>query len=225
MADLRISDLPEALNIQEKDLIAISQDDGDGTFTSKKIEAQNFDIIAGIRYYGQREDDPVFPTPNDGDKYYNSTLNADMLFDGPRGKWLTQNTVVLYFGRSGNTATGVFYRTPSDGLAFSATNGYFTSDAGTIVALGWTRNDSDNTTLEVTEDGITIASVISAATTGDDKSLNGDFDASSVIGVRNGDNPGDNTTNSVAGWIAIKLRSDASPSSSSSFDSSSSSSF
>jgi len=225
MADALLSQLNEITSIDEEDLLAVSQHQGGGSYAngSRKIKAKNFDMVAGRRDYGAREFDPTSPTPQGGDRYYNWSLNSEMIYDSSRSKWLTVNTVILYFGRAGNTTVGTYYRTPSDDLAFSATIGYYSPNDGTVVGIGYTRDDNDQATFEVTDDGATIASLVSTATTGASTSINSDYAAGSVLGVRNGDNIGDNTTTNVGGWIAVKGRSPSSATVSSSSSSESSS--
>jgi len=65
---------------------------------------------AGIREYGKSATDPTVPTPADGDGYYNTALNMRMTYDGSRSKWLSERTAELWFGRSGNTGAGAYYR-------------------------------------------------------------------------------------------------------------------
>jgi hypothetical protein len=216
MADFKVSDLNEALSVDPTDLIYLSEDNGDGTYSSKKIEAQNFDMVGGVRFYGAREDDPSTPAPNGGDRYYNTILNSDMIYDESRGKFLASNTVVLYFGRSGNTTTGTYYRTPADDLAFSANDGYYAPNEGTIVGYGYTRDDTDQITFEFMASGTEIGSSQVSGVTSGSGDLNLDFSAGAILGVRNGDNAGDNTSTNVSGWIAFKGRADSGGASSSS---------
>jgi len=216
MADFKVSDLNEAQSVDPTDLIYLSEDNGDGTYSSKKIEAQNFDMIGGVRFYGVREDDPTTPAPSGGDRYYNSILEGDMVYDESRGKFLTADSTILYFGRSGNTTTGTYYRTPADDLAFSADDGYFTRGEGTIVSYGYTRDDTDQITFEFMASGTEIGSAQVSGVTSGGGSLDLDFDGGDIIGVRNGNNAGDNTSTNISGWIRMKGRADSGGASSSS---------
>jgi len=203
MADLRISDLTAATNVADTDLIVISQDDGDGTFTSKKIQAQNFDLVKGIRYYGALDADPVTLTPQDGDEYYNTVLDKKMFYDGGRTKWLSIETLSIFFGRSGITNAATYYRTV-DGLAYSTTNGVYLPWNATIVGVGYTRDDTDAATFEVTADGVSAATLASTAIEGATTTLNDNVASGAVIGVRN--QAGGNATSNVNGWIFLRWR-------------------
>jgi len=204
MADLRISDLAAASNVASTDLIVISQDNGDTTYTSKKITAANFDMVKGTRYFGASATDPTSPTPAEGDEYYNTVLDKKMYYDGGRAKWLSIETVTMYFGRSGNTLANNYYRT-INGLAYSGTNGFYLPWNVTISGIGYTRDDTDSATFEVTADGSgTAATLASTAIEGATISLNVDAVSGAVLGVRN--QTGGNTTNDVNGWVFLKWR-------------------
>ena len=158
---------------------------------------------AGIREYGKSAIDPTVPTPADGDGYYNTALNMRMTYDGSRSKWLSERTAELWFGRSGNTGTGAYYRGPGN-RAYSSTIGRNATHDGTIVSLTYTRNDTDAATFQIPADGVTISTLASAAQKGESITLYNDFSAGAVLGARNAS--GGNTTQHVHGWAVIRWR-------------------
>jgi hypothetical protein len=157
----------------------------------------------GNRHYNDSATNPTTPTPAEGDRYYNTSLEMEMRYDGARAKWLSVASETIEFGRNGNTAANAYYRS-SDTLAFSSTDGRKAEWNGTIVGIGYTRTDTDSATFEVTADGTTVASLVSTALSGRDNALNGDFAQDSILGVRNA--TGGNVTSSVLGWVRIKWR-------------------
>jgi hypothetical protein len=205
MADIPTSGLNAITNLAPGDLLNVSDDLGGGSYESKRITAGDFDMVHGVRYYGVSTTDPTTPTPQDGDQYYNSVLDMNMYYDGGRAKWLSVETETIFFGRNGNTAAGNYYRV-GDGLAYSSTNGHIAVENGTIIGIGYTRDDTDSATFEVTAGGtlITGAVLASTATSGKTKTLNSDFNEDDILGVRN--QAGGNTTSVVNGWVRIKWR-------------------
>ena len=159
---------------------------------------------AGIREYGKSAADPTVPTPADGDGYYNTALNMRMTYDASRSKWLSERTAELWFGRSGNTGAGAYYRGPGN-RAYSSTIGRNATHDGTIVSLTYTRADSDAATFQITADGVTISTLASAAQKGESVTLDNDFSAGAVLGARNA--AGGNATRHVQGWAVIRWRS------------------
>jgi len=148
--------------------------------------------------------DPVGPSVA-GDVYYNSVLQMEMYYDSVRGKWLSTEAVTLFFGRTGNTGSGAFYRGPGN-RAYSAVQGRTADFPGTVVSLSYTRSDTDAATFEVTADGASIvgSTVASSAVKGKDTALDGDFAANVVLGIKN--QAGGNTTRNVHGWVRLKWR-------------------
>lgn len=157
----------------------------------------------GLRDYGASATDPTTPTPADGDAYWNTTLKMQMYYDGSRSKWLSVNTSEIAFGRNGNTGPGAYYRGPAN-RAYSGTNGRHADHDGTVVAMTYTRNDTDAATFEVMADGVSISTLPSAATGGSDSTLDDDFNSGQVLGVRN--QGGGNATSQVMGWVTIRWR-------------------
>jgi len=160
-------------------------------------------LDSGVRHYGAAGSSPALPAPADGDLYYSTALDLLMVYDLARGKWLSVSTSTVAFGRNGNTGGGAFYRGPGS-RAYSATQGRPAEHDGTVVALTYTRIDVDAATFEVTEGGSSIATLASAATSGTDFALDGDFSAGGVLGVKN--QVGSNTTRHVTGWVTLRWR-------------------
>lgn len=158
---------------------------------------------AGTKLYPNSATDPVSPSPADGDRYYNTTIDMWMAYDATRAKWLSIAESMLAFGRNGNTAGGSYYRA-LDGLAYNLAIGRYAEFNGTVVSLAYTRSDTDSATFEVVADGTGIATLVSTAVGGKSATLNGDFSANQILGVRN--QTGSNTTSNVAGWVRVRWR-------------------
>lgn len=156
----------------------------------------------GLRDYGASATDPVAPAPGDGDTYRNTALDMQMYYDGTRAKWLGDSAQIA-FGRAGNVGSGAYYR-GIDRRSFSATNGRDARHNGTVVALEYTRNDTDAATFEATAAGVAVATLASSATSGSSSALDGDFAQGQVLGARN--QAGGNTTSQTMGWITIRWR-------------------
>ena len=127
-----------------------------------------------------------------------------MFYDGSRSKWLSVETFMLTFGRNGTTASASYFR-GVDSLVYSSTRGHRANNNGTVVALQYTRSDSDSVPLEVTADGNTVASVTSAAVAGGSNTLNGNFSAGAVLGARVGSSGG-NAADNVIGHVLCRWR-------------------
>jgi hypothetical protein len=158
---------------------------------------------AVVRNYGKSAGDPTLPPPAGGDRYYNTALGMWMTYDDTRTKWLSERTAELWFGRSGNTGAGAYYRGPGN-RAYSSTIGRNATHDGTIVSLTYTRADTDAATFQVTANGATISTLASAAQKGESITLNNDFAAGAVLGARNA--AGGNATRHVQGWAVIRWR-------------------
>lgn len=155
----------------------------------------------GPKRYPNSATDPVSPTPAEGDVYYNTALEMEMRYDDSRSKWLSVECATLQFGRSGTTAAGSYYR-GVNGLVLSATRGYPAWHNGTIVAFGYTRDDTDSATFEVTVGGTTAAFLASSAISGKDNTLNADISEDGIIALRNAS--GGNITTNVEAWVKIR---------------------
>lgn len=161
-------------------------------------------IAGGVgKRYPNAAIDPVSPAPAAGDTYFNTSLNTLMEYDGSRSKWLSVSENVLLAGRNGNTAAGTYYR-GSDSIILSATSGFTAWFNGTVVAIGYTRTDTDAATFEVTANGTTVASLASSAVSGRTTSVDGNFAAGDVLAIRNAG--GGNTTSDVQVWARVKWR-------------------
>ena len=166
-------------------------------------DIDNAGTYNGIQHYTSSATDPTTPTPSDGDRYYNTALDMEMRYDNTRSKWLSVESSVMEFGRDGNTGGGSYYRGPGN-RAYASDKGRTAEFDGTVVSVSYTRNDTDSATFEVTADGTGIATLASSAGTGKDVTLNGDFTADQILGVKN--QTGSNTTRHVLGWVRIRWR-------------------
>jgi hypothetical protein len=158
---------------------------------------------SGKRNYGGSATDPVSPAPADGDIYYNTVLDMWMVYDATRTKFLSIAETVIFFGKQGNTPAGSYYRGVGN-LSYSAVDGKRAEFNGTIVSLEYTRSDSDSATFEVTAGGTGIATVASSAVAGGDITLNANFTANQILGVRN--QTGGNATSDVHGSVRMRWR-------------------
>lgn len=147
--------------------------------------------------------DPAAPAAVGGDQYYNTALGMLMIYDSTRTKWLSADSAVFAFGKAGNLAGGSYMNGP-DGIAFSATNGFRAPWNGTCVSLSYTRDDSDAATFEVTNSGASLSTLASAAVAGSTTTLNNNFSAGDILGVRS--QAGSNTMTNPEGWFQIRWR-------------------
>jgi len=148
--------------------------------------------------------DPTVPAPNGGDVYYNTVLKKKMFYDAGRAKWLSIEVCTFEAGRAnGITAAGAYYL--GIGLkAFSTVNGYVAGFNGTVVAFNYTRDDVDPAPFEITDDGVAIAEIASAALKGEDTTLDADFASASVLGIKN--KSGGNATDGVMSQVTMRWR-------------------
>jgi hypothetical protein len=162
--------------------------------------------IDGVTYYGANAGLPSATGSGfqDGDKFYDTDLDMEMRYDSTRGKWLSVEAFYIPFGRQGNQGTGVYFRGAANQV-MSSTNGYVAPYNGTIVGLGYTRDDSDAATFDVVEGGTSRATLASAATAGKSNALDGNFSADGVLAVVN--QAGGNTMTDVIAWVKVKFRS------------------
>jgi len=171
--------------------------------TITESTAGNGVVVNAVRNYGKSSSNPGSPAPSDGDIYYNTALRMQMTYDGSRGKWLSVESDSMHFGRDGNTKDGQYYRA-ADGRVMSSAEGWYAERSGTVIALAYTRTDSDATTFEVVADGASIATLASSATGGRSISLNADFTFGQILAVRN--QAGGNTTSNVIAKIRVRWR-------------------
>jgi hypothetical protein len=161
--------------------------------------------IDGVTYYGAVAADPTATSSGfqDGDKYFNTVLDMEMRYDSTRAKWLSVEAMYIQFGRQGNVGASVFYR-GVDRQVMSSTTGYFMPYAGTVVGLGYTRNDADAATFDIVEGGTSRATLASSAVSGKSNALDGDFSQDGILAIQN--EAGSNTTTNVMGWVKVKFR-------------------
>jgi len=160
-------------------------------------------IVNGRKNYANSATDPVSPAPAAGDRYYNTALEMEMIYDGTRAKWLSVESNTFPFGRNGNTAPAAFYRV-ADGLFSSATIGYRAFFNGTVVAFGYTRADVDAATFDVTANGAAIFSLASAAVAGGSTTANANFAQNQILALAN--QAGSNITTNVIAWVRVRWR-------------------
>lgn len=139
--------------------------------------------VNGPKHYASSSTDPTTPTPAEGDRYYNTTLEMEMRYDGSRSKWLSVETTTLIFADQGNLPNGAYMNMGV--LRTSSARGYTAPFNGTVVSLSYTRDDSDAATFAVTAGGTTISSVASSATSGRDNTLNNNFNQDAILAARN----------------------------------------
>jgi hypothetical protein len=156
-----------------------------------------------IRIFPPSATDPVAPTPQNGDQYFNTVLRMTMEYDSVRAKWLSVDAQTCPFGAKKDVAPGSYYG-GTEGVTFSATNGYDARFNGTVVAIGYTRDDTDAVDFEITDDGATIATLASSAAKGKDNTVNADFAQDSVLAARN--KSGGNTTTAIQGYFIVRWR-------------------
>ncbi len=156
---------------------------------------------AGVVHCGALPADPV-GTPQAGDKYYNTTINHEMVYDAVRGKWLSVAIIMDGAGRNGNTTAGTFYRR-WNGMVMAAAQGPHVAK-GTIIRIGYSTATAVNHTYQVRLNGSVVAALPSGgAASAFNDTLNADFPA----GILSSNNAaGGSTTNNFQSTIYYKLR-------------------
>lgn len=156
----------------------------------------------GVRHYASSATDPAVPAPADGDRYYNTSINEEMRYDGSRSKWLSVSGLSIQSGRNGNTGVNRFYR-GVNGMTLNAGDRGFSVPQGTLVYLAMSRTDSDAATLEILVNGVVIATLLTNASGSTlDLTVNADH-AAGLLSFRN--QAGGNTTSNVQ-IVAITKR-------------------
>lgn len=159
-------------------------------------------MFNGVRYYESTATDPVSPVPADGDRYWNTSLEMEMRYDGSRSKWLSVAMASFCFSRD-STSAGSYFRTGE--TTMTSTRGYNMPYNGTIVAMGLTRGSTTTATIEATAAGVQIATlVMGTATKAKSNTLNADIAADAVLGARN--LSGGNQVDTAIGYIAVRWR-------------------
>jgi len=183
-------------------------EDGNAAFAKRKISLSNVASSTTTRKdYGPLTTDPTSPTPEDGDKYFNTTIQKEMAYDSTRGKWLSVETAIVYYGRTGNVNAGQGFRT-IDGLAYTNTPnyiGFYLPWNATITGIGFTQDGTVVTTIDVIADGTSVATLnTGGATEGSTTDSNANATSGQVLGVFN--QAGGNQIADVNGWVFLKWR-------------------
>jgi hypothetical protein len=134
-------------------------------------------VTAGVQVYPPAASDPVSPTPAGGDIYYNTALDELMVYDGTRSKWLSSATYTIQVGRDANTTPGAFFRGIGS-MLLDASNRGIACPKGTIVSLAISRTNAGAATLDVLNNGVSVATLansVSGATRSD--TVNADVSA------------------------------------------------
>jgi hypothetical protein len=124
--------------------------------------------------YGPLAADPSSPAPANGDRYFNTVIHEDMVYDGTRTKWLSVAVVTLLSGSDEDTAAGSYYR-GMDGMAYGTNRGH-SVPKGTLVGIAICKTDSNTTPLEVLV-GVTVIATLTVTAAGltADWAVNADF--------------------------------------------------
>jgi hypothetical protein len=180
-----------------------AQDFGSNGILADAIEgsSSNNVSIQGLRHFGALAANPF--SGAEGDRYYNTVLQMEMTYDSSRGKWLSVESSRFAFGRTGATPAGSFFRA-MDNQLMSATAGYPADFDGTVVSFDYTRSDSDNSIFRVVASGTNIASVSTSSVSGQDTTLDGDFNQGDVLAVKV--SAGGNTMSDVNGSFRVRWR-------------------
>ncbi len=156
----------------------------------------------GIRHYGASATDPTSPTPQAGDKYYNTAINHEMCYDGYRNKWLSVAILTEGSGKNGGTLDGDFYRR-FNGMPMTLTTGPYVQK-GTIIYIGYTTEYAAKHTFEVLVNGSVVAELYSGgASAAYDDTINADFKAG-PMSSRN--KYGSSTSYDLQSTVYYKLR-------------------
>lgn len=165
----------------------------------------------GVIIYRDQSSNPSVPTPVDGSLYYNTAIDHWMQYDATRAKWLSVDSAIFQVGKAGILAAGSYLRGPGD-LTHSATRGWHAFYNGTVVAFGYTRDDSDLVRFQVVAGGVSLVNVDSSATSGRDSSLNANFSQGAILAVKSYSNPSPpppptyNDASNVTVWVEVRWR-------------------
>lgn len=115
-----------------------------------------------------------------GSKYYNTSLEEEMAYDGTRTKWLSVSSFTLQSGRNYVLPVDQFFRS-IDGMVMDDADRGIPVPKGTIVSLAMQRENTDSTVVEVYSNGVLLVSALtSSATTTRDDTFNEDIDAGRI---------------------------------------------
>ena len=179
---------------------------GSGNISGSAFYGDGSNLTGLARDFGPSATDPA-GSPNAGDFYYNTVLNMTMHYDLSRTKWLSVETAEIHFGRNGTTGIGAYYR-GINGRSYSDTQGRYAEHSGTIVSFSYTRGPPlifGGAIFNVTSDGTTVSFLSSSALKDAVSTLDDDFSANTVLGVRNQSADGTSTTD-ILGVVRIKWR-------------------
>lgn len=157
--------------------------------------------VNGPKHYANSTTDPTVPTPAEGDRYYNTTLDMEMRYDSTRSKWLSVESFSFQSSDAGALTNGSYHQ--NGNVRFTSTRGLTAHFDGTVVSLSYTRSDSDAASVAVTSGGTTVATLASSATSGQSTSLDGDFTQGGVLGTRN---DGANSMSNSQVWVRVRWR-------------------
>jgi len=157
--------------------------------------------VNGVKHYANSATDPTVPTPAEGDRYYNTTLEMDMRYDGSRSKWLSVETITIDVSDQGTLNSGSYFQVGT--LRMTAARGFPAFYNGTVVSIAYTRDDTDAASIAVTAGGTTISSLATTAISGVDNTKNDDFSSGAVLAVRN---DGANALTNGIAWVRLKWR-------------------
>ena len=142
--------------------------------------------IGGAYDYGQSATNPASPTPTNGSRYFNTTVNRPAVYNSTLGKWVGMAPTPYPFGHSGS-GLGTSTRLRCVGLASDADAAYEQPFDQVLIGYGYARSDSDSSEFEVMVNASTIKSTIAtAATRGSSMALNVDIDANDELWARVG---------------------------------------
>lgn len=160
-------------------------------------------VTTGVQLYPPSATDPVSPVPGAGDSYYNTAIDELMVYDATRAKWLSAATYAIQAGRNGNTNAGAFYRAVN-GMVLDGADRGILCPRGTVVSVAWARTDAGSATLDVLSNGVSVATLSSAAAgaTRDD-TVDADVSAG-LLSFRN--QAGGNQTSNVQIVVLLKRR-------------------
>jgi hypothetical protein len=163
--------------------------------------------INGVTYYGNSAGNPTATTSGfqDGDKYYDTTIDMEMRYDATRAKWLSVESNVLFFGRDDNIEAGQYLR-GADGRSLSATLGFIAFNNGTCVAMGFSRSNALAASLEFVAGGTTVSTIaLATAASGKDITLNNDFAVDDILAARSA-SASANDIEDPQLWVKVRWR-------------------
>lgn len=151
--------------------------------------------------YSEGDDDSV-NVFNAGDKYYDTSIQQEMIYDSDRHKWLSAATFTVTHGRRSSTPAGAYYRR-ADGMSSGPSVGTYVA-SGTVTEVSWSMSTSAVSVFRIEVNGLSTLDVL---TDGDAHgrmySVNSDFPE----GIMSSLNASGDTTQNFQCDITYKLRS------------------